>query len=103
MKILALCAAGNVRSASLSATLRFSYNKDALSAGLERNSTETLLMLMEWADRIVIMEEKMRAQVPPRFNPKLLVCEVGPDSYGSPFNPKLLQMCHDFIHREGLA
>lgn len=91
MKILTICRAGLVRSVSLADVLKLHfYETDVLPVGIDFNSAATLHMLYEWADRIVVMEEHYRKKIPEQYHSKVLVCEVGPDTYGSSKHPSLI-------------
>ena len=84
MKVLCICQGGNVRSVALATELKQRHRVDALAAGYVKNRPETLRLLMEWADRIVVMRDIYRGHVPAEFSSKVTVAEVGEDTYGSP-------------------
>ncbi len=91
MKILTLCRAGLVRSVALADVLKLHFEPtDVLPAGVDFNTKETLEMLYKWAEIIVIMEEHFMEKIPEEFRDKVLVCEVGADTYGSSKNPDLI-------------
>jgi hypothetical protein len=39
-------------------------------------------MLFDWADKIVVMQEHMTKYIPDEHQDKVLICDVGPDTYG---------------------
>lgn len=89
MKILVLCDEGNNRSVTVAHHLKY-WGHDVIAAGLKRNKTETLQMLCEWADRIIVTDkdqwEKLRAD----HLFKLRLWDIGPDVYPRPFNKEML-------------
>ena len=70
---------------------------DAVALGAGRNSPETIRMMCGWAEKIVVMQPKFKESVPEEFHDKLLVCDVGPDQYGSPLHPTLTGLCGKFV------
>ncbi len=99
MKILTICEGGNVRSVSLGYVLKdlCAPRHDAVALGAGRNSPETIRMMCEWADRIVVMQPEFKKSVPEEFHEKLSVCDVGPDVFGSPLHPTLTGICGKFV------
>jgi hypothetical protein len=55
---LVICRGGNTRSVAVAMLLKYKYNKDALTASIEKNSLSTLYMLAGWADRVLVMEDR---------------------------------------------
>lgn len=91
MKILTVCRAGLVRSVSLADVLKLHFEPtDVIPIGIDFNDSETKVLLYEWADKIVVMEEHYLDKIPLEFREKTLVCEVGPDTYGHSKNPELI-------------
>lgn len=96
-KILTVCRAGLIRSSALANVLKLHFwPVDVLPCGIGKhqlgrmNTDETLDMLFKWADKIVVMEEHYKHRVPQEFQSKVLVCEVGADTYGSNTNGDLI-------------
>lgn len=93
-RVLCLCEGGNVRSVALAAELK-ALGKDAIAAGLRRNSANTIALLIDWADTVVLMSEDLL----PRWTPfhasakaagkGVMIVEVGPDLYGRANHPDL--------------
>lgn len=103
MKILVLCDEGNNRSVTVAHHLKY-WGHDVIAAGLKRNSPETLQMLSEWADRIVLTErcqvpaiQSMWPPLPAAFSSKLDLWDIGPDVYPRPFNKDLLAIVRRFM------
>lgn len=105
MKIVCVCAAGNVRSVGLARVLKGDVGgrHDAVAIGHQTAGEELKSLLFNWADRIVVMTEGIRSHVPAEHAHKLLVCEVGPDVYGDPRNPELRKQCKAFVAKAGLS
>lgn len=104
-KILCVCEAGIVRSTSLAAHLKHDRGTplhDAIAIGWRLNSPEVMSLLCDWADMIIVMESYMREEIPFQFLSKVEVCDVGPDTYGSPFNNDLLDKVEAWADRMGL-
>jgi predicted protein tyrosine phosphatase len=72
--------------------MKYRYAEDALCCSWEKNSPETLKMLFEWADKIIVMQEIFRQYVPEEYKEKLLVVDVGPDIWSNGLHPELLNL-----------
>jgi predicted protein tyrosine phosphatase len=90
MKFLCVCEGGNVRSVSLAFALKYPYGMEALACGWRSACQETLAMLCQWADRIIVMQPNFAEKLPPGFEEKVRCVDVGPDRFGNPFHPELL-------------
>ena len=70
--------------------------QEALAAGWETAGSETLKMLCHWADAIVVMQGEVIAKLQEKVGKddfdyrKIIVVDVGPDVFGTPFHPALL-------------
>lgn len=87
IKILTMCRVGLSRSLALTDVLKFHFwPVDVIPVGLSRNSPETLRMMVDWADHVVLMREKFRQELIDLIGPipdeKIKICEVGPDVHG---------------------
>ncbi len=92
MKVLTICQGGNSRSAGCGYLLKYKYGMDALACGWEGNSVETLRMLCEWAEAVIVMQEQFRQYVPKEFHDKLYVVDVGPDVWCNSLHPEMLRI-----------
>lgn len=102
-KVLIVCSAGNSRSVTMGWLLKEEpYRYDVVCAGVDYNSHETLKMLVQWADTIICMEERMCANLPMVESNKVLVCEVGYDRYWKPYHPELVEKCKSFAEEQFL-
>lgn len=90
-KILCVCQGGNCRSVHLAYLLKYRYGVDAVAVGFERNSRETLDLLCQWADNIIVVQEAYKEMIAPRFIDKTHVMDVGEDKWFSP-NDELLKL-----------
>lgn len=80
-----------MRSVALADVLKLHFEPtDVLTAGIDFNTSETLDMLYQWADTIVVMQQHYRDKIPKKYRSKVLTCEVGPDTYGTPKNSSLI-------------
>lgn len=100
MKILTCCKQGLNRSVGLADVLKMHFEPvDVIPVGLFANSSETLSMLCNnWADWIILMEAKymnkyLIKKVPDIDIDRVLICEVGPDTYGNAKHPHLIDKC----------
>jgi hypothetical protein len=83
INIVTACSVGLVRSVGLADVLKLHFEPvDVIPVGLHSNSKETLSMLGQWCNWFIVMQEEYKRLVPPGFEQKVLVCEVGPDTYG---------------------
>lgn len=104
IKILTMCRVGLSRSLAMTDVLKFHFwPVDVIPAGLSRNSPETLRMLVDWADHVILMREKFRDELIDLIGPipegKIKVCEVGPDihGYAGAGRPYLINQCWSWL------
>jgi predicted protein tyrosine phosphatase len=108
MKVLTICEGGVVRSTSLARVLRTRRNDpsamhDAIAIAGRWNTRETINMLCEWAELIVVMETYMaKKYIEERFRHKLKICDVGPDRFGWALHPELQGLVRKWAIVEGL-
>ncbi len=88
-KVLCCCAGGKVRSVGTRYILEDTYYmRNVLAAGLEKHSPETLDMLFNWADIIIVSGEKdLTKHV--THKDKLIHLDIGLDVWGHYGHPKL--------------
>lgn len=107
MKILCICQGGTVRSVGLARMIKdrevAGLGHDAIAASWQWNSIQTLEMLGQWADLVVVMESYMVDRLPPALRPKTEVCDVGPDRYGNAQHPDLMKQCLEWAKARGLG
>ena len=102
MRVLCLCQGGNVRSVALAFVLKYEYSEDALAASLEKNSPETLASMMEWAEKIFVVERWMLDWISKMHRDRVTVLEIGPDRWGNSLHPELVALCQSLLvaHRK---
>lgn len=80
MKILCVCSQGNKRSVYTRYILNHSH--DVLALGVDVNTSETVTLLCEWAEIILIAEPFMRKKLPVKYHKKIdSKFTIGPDIY----------------------
>ena len=102
MKILCVCEQGNNRSVNFAQRLKYKYKADTISIGLATTSQETLKMLYDWADYIIIPEKILRLHIPEGYDNKIKYFEVGQDTYPRPFNIELDRKVRQLIEQNPL-
>lgn len=99
-RILVLCQGGNTRSAAVSFILKYKYEIESLTASLERNTPDTIKMLIRWCDFFIVVDDKLLDKLPDGIvMNKVLVCNIGDDVWFHPFHPELLQKCLEEVQR----
>jgi hypothetical protein len=91
-KIAVFCKGGICRSAAMANELK-KYGHDVLCAGLGYNSPETIQMLTDWADRIVVMQKELTDFVPMNGRSKMILADLGPDIWANSSDPDLVARC----------
>jgi len=86
MNFLCICAGGNIRSRAVAHHLMYRLGHEALSASHDKQGDVTLVMLCEWADRIVLAQPQYIERIPARYRTKVKVLDIGPDEFGSPWH-----------------
>lgn len=100
-----MCAGGCVRSVGLKYLLKNKYGHESLACGQDNNSgnyAETIEMLCNWADYVIVLTEDYKKFVPEKYKEKLLCYDVGTDRFGYAFHPELLGLCDKMIVEHGL-
>ena len=98
-RILTICQGGNVRSVALGYLLKERYGFDAIACGWMWNTHETIGMLCEWADAVIILQDEFKQHVPKKYHAKLSLLDVGPDRWFNSLHPELLGILDDMIQR----
>lgn len=102
-KFLCVCDGGNVRSHALAFHLKWDRKQEAIAAGRLHLSVETMSMLCEWADVIVLMEPHMVSSIPTMQMHKIVVMDVGPDRWGVYVHPELWKAVTEGTEALGLV
>lgn len=88
-KYLIVCDGGNVRSAAIATTLKLDYGREAIAIGRLYMAPQTMKMLTDWANVIVLTQQHMIESIPKINRKKTLVAEVGVDRWGISIPPDL--------------
>lgn len=96
MRILVVCEYGINRSVTIASQLKF-LGHDTISTGTNMTTRETMDMLSEWADRIIIVEPYMNTFIRAKDRDKIRLWDTGPDMYPRPYNKALLEKVRQFI------
>lgn len=64
MKILCVCDYGVNRSVHIAHVLKFRGNHDTLAVGINTSSPETIAMLADWADLVILTDDVQRVYLP---------------------------------------
>ena len=97
MKIVTVCRAGQCRSVGAKIALA-NRGHDVLAVGWEKNSKETLDMLCEWADKVIVMKDEFVKYIPEKFKDKTILLNVGRDRWNNPFHPELQHLINERIN-----
>lgn len=77
--------------------LKGSLQYDAVACSWKDISPETLHMLLNWADCVIVMEAYMAAKIPEKYHNKVNIIDVGPDVWCNPFHPDLIDKIQKLI------
>jgi predicted protein tyrosine phosphatase len=95
MKVLCVCHAGYVRSAATAMILK-NRGFDAIAVGVNHASPETLKMLGEWADRILLAEPSMIWKLNASHHGKVeRSFTIGEDEWGNPSDRDLWKLIYN--------
>ena len=98
MKMVCMCQGGNSRSVACAYLLKYEYGHDALSLSWEKNEQATKNMLFDWADIIIVMQERFLYYVPSQYFDKTAVVDVGEDVWCNGLHPALLEKCRGILN-----
>ena len=94
MKILTVCERGLHRSTTAQWLLQHEHpDAEIISAGCKTLSAETMQMLYDWADKVVLLDGRYRDAIPAD---KLVLWDVGPDIFEHHLNPDLVRILRNF-------
>lgn len=99
-KFLCLCRCGHSRSVALSRIFH-KYGIPAVAAGADTAGPDALRVLSQWADRVIVLEEKFAAAVPDVSRPKVFAMDIGPDRWSNPYHPELLALVERLAREAG--
>ena len=98
MRVLCVCQKGNSRSVGMAWYLRNQHQPahDAIAIGMKTANRQTKKMLYRWADLIILLAPQYRRRIPERWDSKVVVCDVGHDTYFRDIHSDLLEQCRAF-------
>lgn len=99
MKVCVMCQGGNSRSVACGYLLKYEYGIDAVACSYERNSAETLKMLFDWSDAIIVMETYMTQHIPDPYKDKMYILDVGEDRWCNSLHPDLLAKLRPMLQK----
>src|SRR3990167_998913 len=100
-KVLCICEGGNSRSVALAWLFKKQLDMDAIAVGIRENKEDTLEMLGDWADHVILTDKKLEAKLPESLkNGKLRVWSVGPDIYFQGFAESLMNKSLSYLEDE---
>lgn len=94
MKILAVCNGGNCRSVTLASMIKQDdHSVEAIPIGVRTSSQETIRLLADWADKIVVVADgPIINKFPKGYENKLIHIDIGKDKWVQAMHPKLVQI-----------
>lgn len=100
-RFLCICQGGNVRSVALAFLLKYMGEQDAIAASAEKNTEDTLTMLWDWADYVIVLAENVLPFLPKAVTTgrKFVMVDVGPDRWGTALHPELLGLLKPVVVR----
>lgn len=99
LRFLTICEGGAVRSVALAAVLRWDFKQDAIPVSGLLIPEETLFMLCEWADYIIVLVPKYAERISPTFKKKTRVIDIGPDKWMNALHKELLNLMGDMVQK----
>lgn len=98
MNILIMCIRGDHRSVCMASILRNEKKqRDVITCGAYTFSQETLVMLYDWADKIIVVDPKVQESVHPEYRDKMVILDMGDDPWGPSFAPQFKDRAHELI------
>ena len=104
-KILCVCRGGHVRSVATKYCLNRRGYKEVIAVGGEYVSFDTMCILCDWADIILLAKPNHKKFIPvfTEFIDKVnLSFSIGEDTYGTPVNWKLEELIDRELDKIGL-
>jgi hypothetical protein len=99
MKFLTVCEGGAVRSVALATILRWDYGQHAIPISGRFVDDDTLAMLTEWADLIIVLAPEYADRIPTDFTNKMRVWDIGPDKWRNSMHPELHNLLGEQVEK----
>jgi hypothetical protein len=101
MKILCLGRKGDSRSVALAWLLKLKGH-DAIAVGMRCMGRDTRKMMLDWADKIILLHQKCQEGVPSKYWDKLTIWPIGRDVYFKEPDKRLVDVLNILIKRDKL-
>ena len=101
MKILCLGRKGNNRSVALAGILKLKGH-DAIAVGMRCMGRDTRKMMLDWADKIILLHNKCIEGVPRDYHGKLTKFHVSCVEKMPTFDVAVVSLIEGFVGKEGL-
>jgi|ERR1035437_6155431 hypothetical protein len=98
-KVLTVCSEGINRSQVLAAIIKYKAG-DTIAIGVNNTSPETLEMLYEWAEWIIVVDARLIPLIPEKYASKVHDWDVGEDRYPREYNKELLEIFHRYMEKD---
>ncbi len=90
MKILTVCNGGNCRSVTLASMIK-QEGVEAISIGVRTSTKETVKLLADWADKIIVVADgQVMKRFPNGYAYKLIYMDIGKDKWEQAMHPQLV-------------
>ena len=102
MKILTVCNGGNCRSVTLASMIK-QKGVEAIPIGVRTSSKETIKLLADWADTIVIVADgHVKGKFPNGYKNKLVYMYIGKDKWEQAMHPELVKRIKKALKKTSL-
>lgn len=101
MKILCLGRKGNNRAVALACLLKLKGH-DAIAVGMRCMGRDTRKMMLDWAEKIILLHNKCIEGVPEEYHRKLTNFHVSCEETIPKFDDEMVKWFEAFIEKEGL-
>ena len=89
-RVLCICQKGNMRSVACAYLLKKKYKIDALACGMRTSHRDTVLMLCNWAELVIVLRAHYKDELPTEVQKKTIVIDVGTDRWFKGYPEDLL-------------
>ena len=102
MKILTVCNGGNCRSVTLASMIK-QEGVEAISIGVRTSTKETVKLLADWADKIIVVADgHVMKRFPNGYAYKLIYMDIGEDKWEQPMHPELVKLIKKALKKTSL-
>lgn len=100
-KILCIGRKGNNRSVALAYLLKL-RGHDAIAVGMRCMRRDTRKMMLDWAEKIILLHNKCIEGVPEEYHNKLITYHVGCVEKVPEFDKEMMRWMEAFVEKENL-